>query len=55
MIMCKFHLTVRGQVINEEWDAKLTRLTPKFAKIKDKIAGHLPGPVTTTSTGASAV
>lgn len=42
MIMLKFHLTIRGQRINEEWDTKLTRLTPKFAKIKDKIDGYLP-------------
>jgi hypothetical protein len=55
MIMCKFHLTVKGQVINEDWDAKLTRLTPKFTKIKDNIAGHLPGPAATTGVGASAV
>jgi hypothetical protein len=43
MIMIKFHVTIRGQAINEEWDAKLTQLTPKFTKIKDKIAGYLPG------------
>lgn len=43
MIMIKFHVTIRGQAINEEWDAKLTQITPKFTKIKDKIAGYLPG------------
>lgn len=50
MIMSKFHLTVRGQAINEEWDAKLTSITPKFVKIKEKIAGYLPGkaPATTS-------
>jgi hypothetical protein len=43
MIMSKFHLTIRGQAINEEWDAKLTSLTPKFVTIKEKISGYLPG------------
>lgn len=43
MIMSKFHLTIRGQAIDEAWDAKLTSLTPKFAKIKEKISGYLPG------------
>lgn len=45
MIMTKFHLTIRGQAINEEWDATLLQLTPKFAKIKEKITGYLPGRV----------
>jgi hypothetical protein len=49
MIMLKFHLTIRGQSINEEWDAKLTRITPKFAKIKDKVKSYLPEQATETS------
>lgn len=43
MIMTKFHVVVRGQAIDEEWDAKLTKLTPKFTKIKDNIGSYLPG------------
>jgi len=43
MIMSKFHLSIRGQAINEEWDAKLSSLTPKFGKIKEKISCYLPG------------
>ena len=43
MIMTKFHVAIRGQAINEEWDETLTRLTPKFTKIKEKMVGYLPG------------
>lgn len=43
MIMTKFHITIRGQAIDEGWDARLTQLTPKFVKIKEKIMGYLPG------------
>lgn len=45
MIMIKFHVAVRGQAINEEWDATLTQLTPKFTKIKEKMVGYLPGKI----------
>jgi hypothetical protein len=42
MIMTKFHVAIKAQPINEEWDAKLTELTPKFGQLKDKISSYLP-------------
>jgi hypothetical protein len=48
MIMSKFHLTIRGQAIDEEWDAKLTQLSPKFTTIKDRIATYRPGTAATS-------
>lgn len=49
MIMSKFHLTIRGQAINDEWDVTLTNLTPKFVKIKEKISAYLPGKAATVA------
>lgn len=43
MIMIKFHVSVKDQSINEEWDARLASLSPKFAKIKSKISTFVPG------------
>ena len=37
MIMTKFHVSVKGQVIDETWDARLTSVSNKFSKIKDGI------------------
>jgi hypothetical protein len=42
MIMTKFHVVIKAQPINEEWDSKLTGLTPKFGKLKEKISAYLP-------------
>ncbi len=49
MIMSKFHLTIRDQAINDEWDVTLTNLTPKFVKIKEKISAYLPGKAATVA------
>lgn len=38
MIMTKFHVSVKGQEINETWDARLDKVSGKFAKIKQGIA-----------------
>ena len=42
LIMIKFHVSVKGQAINEEWDQRLASLSPKFEKITSKIAGYVP-------------
>lgn len=39
MVMTKFHVVVRSQPINLEWDARLSGLSSKFQDIKDKAAG----------------
>jgi hypothetical protein len=36
MVMTKFHAVVKNQVINAEWDARLTSVSGKFREIKDK-------------------
>jgi hypothetical protein len=38
MVMTKFHLVVRNEAINLEWDARLSNLSKKFGEIKDKAA-----------------
>lgn len=38
MIMTKFHVSVKGQPINEEWDTRLTQLSRKFVTLKEKAA-----------------
>lgn len=38
MVMTKFHVVVRNQAINHEWDQRLTSLSRKFGEIKDKAA-----------------
>jgi hypothetical protein len=38
MVMTKFHVVVRNQAINLEWDQRLTSLSGKFRDIKDKAA-----------------
>jgi hypothetical protein len=42
MIMIKFHVSVKEQSINEEWDQRLASLSPKFEKIKSKMASYVP-------------
>lgn len=45
MVMTKFHVIVRNQTINLEWDQRLTNLSRKFGEIKDKAAaGWSPSP-----------
>jgi hypothetical protein len=39
MVMTKFHVTVRNQAINLEWDQRLSSLSRKFGEIKEKAAG----------------
>jgi hypothetical protein len=50
MVMTKFHLVVRDQPINLEWDARLSSVSSKFQEIKDKAAeavrpATLPPPI----------
>jgi hypothetical protein len=49
MIMTKFHVSVRGQAINLEWDERLAGISNKFGEIKDKIVGYTPGSSTSTA------
>jgi hypothetical protein len=45
MVMTKFHVVVRNQAIDMEWDQRLTGLSRKFQDIKDKAAaGWSPTP-----------
>jgi len=37
MIMVKFHVSVKQQPINMEWDGRLTQVSDKFAELKNKI------------------
>jgi hypothetical protein len=43
MVMVKFHIVVRNQPINLEWDGRLSSASSKFQEIKDK-AGELARP-----------
>ena len=45
MVMTKFHVVVRNQPINLEWDGRLSSVSSKFTEIKDK-AGETIAPVT---------
>jgi len=42
MIMTKFHVTIRNQAINEEWDARLSKISSKFGEIRDRAAAGRP-------------
>ena len=45
MVMTKFHLAVRNQAINLEWDGRLTSVSRKFTELKDRAAaGWSPAP-----------
>lgn len=47
MVMTKFHVCVRNQAINLEWDQRLTGVSKKFGEIKEKAAaGWQPAPGT---------
>jgi hypothetical protein len=53
MVMTKFHVSVRNQAINLEWDQRLSSLSSKFREIKDKaVAGWSPAPGRLPSAGA---
>jgi hypothetical protein len=43
MVMVKFHVVVRNQAINLEWDGRLSGLSGKFTEIKDRAAGGWAG------------
>jgi hypothetical protein len=43
MVMTKFHIVVRSQAINLEWDARLSSVSSKFTEIKDRAAGGWAG------------
>jgi len=55
MVMVKFHLMVKDQPINLEWDAKLTNLSDKFREIKSKISEAPTVPNTSLSAAPPAV
>lgn len=42
MIMIKFHMSVKNQPINEQWDARLCSLSDKFRELKDKAQSWQP-------------
>src|SRR5262249_62391419 len=42
MVMVKFHLSVRGQPINVEWQQRLQSHSDKFPEITSKIRTGLP-------------
>jgi len=44
MVMTKFHVVVRNQSINMEWDGRLSSVSSKFTEIKNK-AGEAVAPV----------
>jgi hypothetical protein len=45
MVMTKFHLVIKDQAINAEWDARLTSLSGKFRDLKSKAEqGWRPSP-----------
>jgi hypothetical protein len=53
MVMVKFHVVVRNQAINLEWDGRLSSVSRKFTEIKDRSAGGWAG-ATPPVPGASA-
>jgi hypothetical protein len=45
MVMTKFHVAVRNQPINLEWDQRLSSVSKKFGEIKDRaVGGAMPVP-----------
>lgn len=40
MVMTKFHLVVRNQAINTEWDNRLSGISSKFQTMKDKMLAY---------------
>jgi|WetSurMetagenome_2_1015567.scaffolds.fasta_scaffold46005_2 hypothetical protein len=53
MVMAKFHVVVRNQAINLEWDARLSSVSSKFKEIKDKAGEAMPAPVPPPIPGAA--
>jgi hypothetical protein len=45
MVMTKFHVVVRNQAINAEWDERLSGLSDKFKDLKAKAAAPPPLPL----------
>jgi hypothetical protein len=46
MVMTRFHVSIRNQPINLEWEARLERVSSKFRELKDKVAGtSMPAPL----------
>jgi hypothetical protein len=45
MIMTRYHLLVRQQAINLEWDDRLSRVSRKFGQLKDHAAGASAPPL----------
>jgi hypothetical protein len=43
MVMTKFHVVVRQQPINLEWDARLSSISSKFGEIKDRAGAGWAG------------
>ncbi len=43
MVMAKFHVSVRGQVIDPTWDARLQSATGKFGQIAENAKGWVSG------------
>lgn len=45
MVMTKFHVVVRNQPINLEWDGRLSSVSDKFREIKEKAGQQVPPPI----------
>ena len=45
MVMVKFHLSIRGQPINVEWEQRLESISEKFREITAKVFSPPPPPV----------
>jgi hypothetical protein len=53
MIMSKFHVSVEGQPINAEWDARLTKVSGKFNELKEKAMAFVGKDKSATKTDAA--
>ena len=53
MIMIKFHVCVKGQPIEPQWDAQLSQVSGKFVELKNKIGQTVTGAPSPTPTIAA--
>jgi hypothetical protein len=43
LVMVRFHVAVRGQAIDAEWDARLTAASDQFQLLAEKARTWVPG------------
>lgn len=48
MVMTKFHVLIRNQPINQEWDERLSRVSDKFRTLAQNATGYRPAPAPAT-------